>query len=1002
MERKLVFLYDIENPRDTEPALAAARQLLAECAEKREPLPAADLSRTLVILPGRRAVRTVSAFLAEFGPVLPPVFATPGSFLRMGTEDRQTACAAEQKAVWMDLLKKRGASSLPSLFPTGLPDDAETLSWHADRIMALRRELGQSVEYGSFAQTCSILESGSDGRWIELRSLESEYRAALAAAGLSDPLDLEHNALRNIFCFGTFRRIVAALTPDLPPLVKARLDALASSSTQSRDPGTDVPRIRVYVAASGKDRSLFDEWGCVIPEKWSGAALPFEGPAGRIHAASDPKEMAELAVRLAPNPESGVFDLEKTAVVVTDASFVPELADRFVSFRTTSGGPLPVYDPGGVPMRNLRLVPLLSVFRTLISDAASPDLPADAVKQLLGLDCVVSYLSHEADFPPDELLRFADLTFLARLPDSFHQDNLPDGMMSPHDRRMAEGFLAFRRALDKIAEMRRRLLSAEHFFASLREILTSVFYLEHYDLKYGIPLEDEVAVLRNLLDVFEASPILSGRTPGELLFLLSDAMSGEALYSEHEPEALEITGFLDMPFRSAKRVILCGMNEGALPESLPPTPFLNDSLRSRLGLPDNASRYARDCFYLKCLMERTGGDVHFIVCKTGADGTPLRASSLFFSGPVPTAELLKRAAVLFESYPLLPAPEMQRLSSMPFRRAPDFRRAFLRDGVITLRVTQFKDLLASPLRAWMTCELGMEDVDYLSPELSPASLGTFVHGALQRFEPEAEWIRSAAGDDPVLQAQAVEAASQRLYALFLREMKKVLGDRLPLLPMIQAEMWEMRLRKTAECLLKESCEVVEREWSLNEGRGIGFGDARILGKIDRIEYDRKNRMLRLIDFKTGAEAEDPAAAHIKEKRFIDLQLPLYVLLLRRDESFRKKHPELASCLDDTNPIRCGYFAISQTVGKIGYCFWDGMEAVLPAAERTAELAVETIRLMHQGVLPEDLSRTVSYDFCANLFLPSLKDVFGNIVISCDPPEWPAVSLPRNAGKGGAA
>lgn len=989
MKQRIVCLFDSGDPRDISPAQAVARRLLDECAEKRG-LPAADLSRTLVILPGRQAVRAVSACLSEAGPVLSPRFVTPGIFRMMGTEKTFCASEAEQKSLWMDALKSfsGGSSSLPSLFPSGIPDDLQGLSCYADSLLKLRRELALSSQFGSFDRACAALEN--EPRWSELKSLESKYRKALAAAGLADPSDAAYDALRSVSCFASFRWIVAAMTPDLPPVVKARLEAMQTEFARLSASGTEVPQIRVFIAAAPRDRFLFDDWGCVDPEKWGSVDLPFRDAAGTMHAAADPEEAAALAVRLAPDPETGVFDPATTSITVTDPAFVPDLKNAFSSFRLPSSSPLPVYDPSGVPMRDLRLVPLLSAFRLLIAEPKSPDLPAEAVRQLLRLDCIVPFLSHEVKISPDKLLRIADLTFLARLPDSFHKDNLPDGMMaSSKDHTEADDFLAFRRVLEIIAELREQLLAGRNFIESLRAVLTRIFPFEHYERKYGVPLEDETEILRSLLDVFGCSKVLSERTPAETLFLLTDVMASEVLYPAHEPEALEITGFLEMPFRPARRVILCGMNEGLLPESLPATPFLNDALRGRLGLPDNASRYARDCFYLKSLMERTGGNMHFIVCKTGADGTPLRASSFFFSGAAENESLLKRARVLFETYPVMEQAEPDHSSGVLFQAAADIDSAFVRNGVITLSVTQFKSLISSPLRAWMASGAGMEVVDYLSPELSSAKLGTFVHAALKDFKPEEEWVRHAYADDPVLRAQAEKAAGDRLYTLFLKEIRNKLGDRLPLLPMIQAEMWEARLRKTAECLLRDPCEVVAKEWQLNGGEGIEFHGARILGTVDLIEYDRVNRTLRLIDFKTGADAENPKGAHIRNGRFINLQLPLYDLLLRRDETFRAEHPDLVPCLDGSSPIRCGYFSVSQTVEKIGWSFWDEMEQLLPAASRTAELVIDMIRSMHNKILPEELSRSVPYDTLGSLFLPSPEKVFTGFSL-CGPPEWPKV------------
>ena len=128
---------------------------------------------------------------------------------------------------------------------------------------------------------------------------------------------------------------------------------------------------------------------------------------------------------------------------------------------------------------------------------------------------------------------------------------------------------------------------------------------------------------------------------------------------------------------------------------------------------------------------------------------------------------------------------------------------------------------------------------------------------------------------------------------------------------------------------------------------------------------------------------------------LDLQLPLYKMLLPLDPVFRAMHPEidLEKCR-----IRCGYFRIPGDIGKIGYDFWDDMDQYDDAAEKTVRQVIETVKKMKSGILPENLDRSIQYDFVKELFPLGLKKTFEGSFRTDPPPEPPDMPKPEKKGK----
>lgn len=701
--------------------------------------------------------------------------------------------------------------------------------------------------------------------------------------------------------------------------------------------------------------------------------------------------MADLAARLATDPKTGVFDPDTTALIVTDTAFAGQMKKSFSRFVTNEGTPLEVYDPNGTAMSTLRVFGILSALRELIrGDEPS----ANSFRRLLDQECFARRIAALAGMTPDDLRKSADTFFLCRIPDVISAGNWPnpDMVRSRHEK---DCMVCLGTAFGKIADIRTRLRQAEDPVFELGKILGEIFSGEEYKPRFGIELDAEARVFREAASLFSDSPLLKALHPDRKLFLLEDFLKSIRLYPEHGPRALEITGFLDALFHPAERILLCGMNEGLLPESQPASPFLNESIRKKLELPDNASRFARDAFYLESLLALTHGNIHFLACKRDREGSPMRFSSFFFHGEENLAKLLNRTDILFADYPVTSSGKMSSgIRDVPFHAKTDISQSFGGPDQLLLNVTDFRNILQSPLRAFFAKNLKMEEVDYTFPELDAAALGTVVHAVFQSFDPPESWHQALLSGTEKGKIHALDEAEEAFHQALLQEVRALVGSEMPLLVMIQTEIWHSRIRKAMkEFLSTPAPDVLEREWSLADGQGIPFAGAVIRGKIDRIEYFREANTLRIIDIKTGEKSA--AEAHVSKKKFLDLQLPLYKMLLPQDPVFREKHPDIdwENCR-----IRCGYFRIPADIEKIGYDFWDDMDRYDAAARQTVLQVIDTVRNMKSGILPEDLERTVEYDFVPALFPRGLAETFEGSFRILPPPELPAMPKEEKRGK----
>ena len=333
--------------------------------------------------------------------------------------------------------------------------------------------------------------------------------------------------------------------------------------------------------------------------------------------------------------------------------------------------------------------------------------------------------------------------------------------------------------------------------------------------------------------------------------------------------AVELVGYLELALDDAPHLIVTGMNEGHVPASRTADAFLPDALRSALGLPDNTRRLARDRLLLTTMLHsRT--TVTLTACRTSNEGDPLAPSRLLLSGDDVT--LAARLSSFYEVEPS-EAPRPRLLAPGRINRFIVPRPTLDHPPITRLSATRFKAYLACPYRFYLADVLKLDAMDDRAVELNPLAFGNLAHTVLQRF---------AESDDA--DATRPEVIEARLNRLLDEAVAQRVGPGSRVAVRVQVEQLRERLQRFAE----QQADEARKGWRICRDRIEQGYEATVevdgepftlTGRIDRIDR-HPDLGYRLLDYKTAEGGDDPHRTHRRGERWVDLQLPVYLDLVR--------------------------------------------------------------------------------------------------------------------------
>jgi ATP-dependent helicase/nuclease subunit B len=907
-----------------------------------------DLSQMLVLVPTRQAGRRLRQFLISRcserqGGLFPPRIETPSSLVSASSRPAQPiASPSDELCCWIEVLLQTELDRLTAFFP--VPPGLRDFSWalRTGRILQSLRD--RLVEGGwSFSKVAdlgpSVLEEPE--RWADLKVLEEMFETKLFSAGKSDFCRLKiENARRPVMPEG-IKSIVLAALPDPIPLAVQALDHLSRSVD-----------IDILIHAPPEVKEKFDAWGRPLPEMWQNAVIDLEQPEERLVLCASPQEQSRAVLELLGR-EQHHFKPSETGLGVTDPALAATLVNELKDYGIT------IYDPAGIRMRKHGLAALLEEMGGLLQEGSFA-----ALGSFLRNADVLARLARVEKVPVALLLEALDRLQNDLLPQTVGDavQRLPEWRGSPAMAECLRTVFAFvERQLENFAS-----LPVE---SAVECLLTDVYRERQVDprRKSDRNFSKAAVKVRALLEEFrQAVPAMQSLTPGQRLQLFIDRLCSFSIYPDHEDAAIELDGWLELPWLESPLLAVCGMNEGMVPSSRLGDPFLPDSLCLKLGLRSSLGLFGRDAFLLAGLAEsrKKDGRLYLLLSKTSLKGEPLMPSRLLFL--TEQKHLAERAALLFgevEEQGGAVAP------SVSFQL--DVRQAEKKAATVQrLPVTAFRDYLSCPFRFLLKYVLGMEPMDDQKSEMDALDFGSLAHDAMQ-----------AMGEDVAMrQSSDAESIASFLGDHAEQTVRRRYGSSPPLQIVIQLHSLQQRLSAAA----RQQAVLAEQGWRIvgvERDLVMEVDGVRIGGRIDRIDRHEKSGRYRIIDYKTGEKGGVPDKVHVgrpadgsreyalfeindRELRWLDLQLPLYFLLLNSEGI------TVANC-------EAGYFNLPKAVSETAYVPWaDFSGPHLAAAERCMRGVLDDIR--RNKFWPP--SERVSFDAFADLFTvqPDLlfKEPFG--------------------------
>ena len=875
-----------------------------------------DLDRLVIAVPGGRAGRRLLEMLVERTEnlgltLLPPEIVTVGKLPELlYVAKNPFADSMVQQLAWVAAMKGLDAERLARFVPQP-PESDDLMGWLAlgEMLARLHRELAADALDFEKVYDCGKrlhgFPQGELARWQVLVELQKVYHEILDRNRLWDLQTARIFALEYRE-YTTDRKIILFGTVDLNRCQRKMLDQIAD-------------RVTALVFAPESWSERFDEYGCLIPEKWENATIDI--PDAWIDVVDGPAEQATAAVRALESLD-GKYSPESITFGVPDVRLVAHLEQQL-----RQCGVRPRYGVGR-PISRTEPYALLAAVAEYLDRHAFSDWAA-----LVRRPSVQAWLERRfAENPPAEK-NGTKTDWLSEM-DRYQNDRLPyriDRSRPPQADHYPLLLRVFE-ALDPLfLPMEQSTQPLAQWSSPLADWLLEFFGSRPLDP--NVPEDRAVLTacekIRTILANFEAIPaeLMPTVSVSEAISLLFAQVGSETIAPPPDRGAIEMVGWLELPMDDAPALIVTGMNEGIVPSSLNADLFLPNALREALGIEDNRRRLARDAYALSLLV-RSDRSIHLIAGRRSAEGDPLIPSRLLLTGQPET--IARRVVRFFDdaqhgeaSLPLpgvAPTPPAESRFSVP-KPMP------LSESVRSMRVTEFRDYLACPYRYYLKHRLRLESREDRTEELDGGAFGSLAHTLLDHFG----------------HSEAAASENEETIGAFLKaELDRLVGERYGEEPsatiLIQIEQLRLRFEPFARhqaSWAAQGWRIQQVEASSNAAALEVDGHPMFLrGQIDRIDLNRHTGQLAILDYKTSDSGKTPEQTHRKNDEWADLQLPLYRHLLTAlgFEDF-----------DTETPIELGYILLPKDLKKSRFAMADWTESDLRDADAKAAEIIRAVR-----------------------------------------------------------
>ena len=453
------------------------------------------------------------------------------------------------------------------------------------------------------------------------------------------------------------------------------------------------------------------------------------------------------------------------------------------------------------------------------------------------------------------------------------------------------------------------------------------------------------------LAALKDGPVIDQLSPRDKLFLIVQELQKARITTDCPAAAVDLMGWLELHWEDAPQLLLCGMNDGLVPETVVGHAFLPDQACIENGLRNNTTRLSRDAYLLHAMIAcRAPGQVIHLLSKQNFSADPLRPSRLLLM--CPDDQLIARVERLFQDAD-------DSVATPPHRHdwllTPDARTEW--NPPEKLSVSSLNTYLSSPFLFYLKHVLRMKSVDDRKEELDAIDFGDICHQALEAFG------RTSTADSTnayAIRDELLEQAERLFTARYGTELT------IPLL--LQKEALFGRLRAAAHIQANWRSDgwqidrsFTEKEFTLPLPNGMN-----LCGRIDRIDRHPDGRIC-IMDYKTANTVSPPEKAHLgkpqqdgnekllatPKKQWINLQLPLYQLM------FLEAFPQYAE------RITLAYFALPKASAQTEILPWAPFDSDLLQTARSC--TEHCAQLIHDGIFWPPGKLTYDDEFKALLF-----------------------------------
>ncbi len=850
-----------------------------------------------------------------------------------------------QVLTWVSSLQKTDLELLQRIVPVPPPMTASEQWLELGKMIStVHRELA-SDRLDFKAVATSLGNHPEAPRWQAMARIQAKYLELLDALNLWDIqtarlVALEYREPR------TTKQIIVVGAVDLNKTQRGFLEAVAE-------------HVEIWVAAPESHAAMFDAFGCLDSEQWQDAVL--ELPQDCLLVGNSPADQAELtAACLAELGDD--FHTRDVTIGIPDATLVPTLQHQLslcdVTARNGAGTPLSQSEPASL----LSLIGKYLSQRSFSSFAALVRHPA--VGNVLQSQKAGSSRTEKRiaaaerkgalDLPENWLAEF----------DHYCQEVLPKSIDDYVNEKIdgAHVYTLVTGAVTKwLSKLGTRSLPLSQWVQPLLQVLKTAYHGQLCDLDQS---EDQpiynaaqqvCSMIVGLRDIpTELEPQM---TVGELIDWLLRSTSGKLVPEPSNEAAIEMLGWLELSLDDAPVLILTGVHDGVVPESVNADAFLPNQLRRQLGMMDNGRRYARDMYSMQVILHARK-HLRIVVGKADHQGDPLVPSRLLLACGL--SELPARVLQLVseDSIDILPPTEQRWRAVAGGSRLPIPEP---KPGMFppTVSVTAMRDYLACPYRFYLKHVLKLKEEVDSDVELDARKFGILLHDSL-----------SMMGRNPVSMSTHTEEIEDFLIKQLHIVASEKFGPNPPAGVLIQIEQAEMRLRAFAPKQAQRAAEgwivkSIEEGVELKDNLRFGIGKDTIplIGRIDRIDYHPGLNKWAIWDYKTSETAKNPVSVHWSEKDgWKDLQLPLY------------RH--LGAQMGVKGEPDVGYITLPKQSQSVAFVTANFGETLLADADRVAQ---ETVAKIRRGEYWPEHLEAVHFDDFARICQSDVQRV------SVDPP-----------------